>query len=120
MYRSLKSATHPYQTIYLFLFSLSVPGLITDSAPIRRQRVFNSFNSLTPLQFSTAFKDSFLYSPDDYGNLSADERMSMIDSICTDILDSIAPFRLKCFKPLAEPWLNESTRALRPACRRAQ
>ena len=57
---------------------------------------------------------------DDFGDLNVDVCMAMFDSLCTEILDSIGPMTLKRVKPQTEPWLNESTRALRHACRQAE
>ena len=100
----------------LFSFSLLAPPAV-DSAPVRRLR---AFNSSTPLQFSTAFRDSVLYSFNDFGDLSVDLCMSMFDTLCTEILDCIAPLTLKRIKPQTEPWLNEATHAHRRACRQAE
>lgn len=99
------------------LFSISVPAPSLSAAPLRRLRVFNSG---TPQLFCAIFKDSFLYSLDDVNDRSVDECIAMFDSLCTKILDLIAPMTLKRIKPQKEPWLNESTRALRRTCRQAE
>lgn len=44
----------------------------------------------------------------------------MFNSICTDILECVAPVRIKEQKPKSYPWLNNTTQALRWACRRAE
>lgn len=97
------------------LFYLSICNM--KAAPARRLRVFNS---LTPQQFCTAFKNSITYSLEDFSGLTVDDCTSMFDSLCTEILDSIAPMTLKCIKPQKEPWLNKSTHVLRSACRQAE
>ncbi|KAL7880914.1 hypothetical protein SRHO_G00031680 [Serrasalmus rhombeus] len=53
-------------------------------------------------------------------NSSPDELLSLFDSICMRILDSMAPLALSCAKPALEPWLNDHTRELRCVCRRAE
>ena len=52
--------------------------------------------------------------------LSADELICLFNSTCTSTLDSVAPLRTKRTKALSEPWLNDSTRGLRRACRQAE
>ena len=47
-----------------------------------------------------------LYTSDD-GELSADNLTTLLNSTCTEILDSIAPLRSKCTKAVPEPWLND-------------
>ncbi len=44
----------------------------------------------------------------------------LFDCICTEILDSVAPLRKKHPKGVSEPWLNDTTRSLRRACRVAE
>ncbi len=53
-------------------------------------------------------------------DLCADELLTSFTSVCSNILDSIAPLKTRCFKPKSEPWLNDSTRAARRLCRRAE
>lgn len=45
-------------------------------------------------------------------NASADELLSLFNSTCTDILDSMAPFTTSWPKSVTKPWLNDTTRAL--------
>ncbi len=52
--------------------------------------------------------------------LCAEELLSLFNSTCTSILDSIAPLKVKRAKHKSKPWLNEPTRALRQICRRAE
>ncbi len=40
--------------------------------------------------------------------------------IFSTILDTIAPLKVKRVNPKVEPWFNDTTRALRQTCRRAE
>jgi len=64
--------------------------------------------------------DSMLFALDKCNALSADELSTLFDSTCTNILNYVAPFKTVHSKPLSEPWLNDTTRALRRACRQAE
>ena len=73
------------------LFTATVPcSRVTTSAPACHLHVINP---LTTLQFSIAFEDSMLYTPDSCCDLGAEELTALFDSMCTDILDSVAPFK---------------------------
>ncbi len=85
----------------------------------RRYRIMNSetnkdFCTMYEATFSNWYYDC---SPSD---LCADELLTLFTSVCSNILDSIAPLKTTCFKPKSEPWLNDSTRATRRLCRRAE
>ena len=100
------------------LFTTSIPSAGVESrAPARRLR---SINPLTASQFSDVFNASPICKLEVNCVFSADELISMFDSTCTLILDSVAPFTLRRTKVLSEPWLNDCTRALRSTCRRAE
>lgn len=49
-----------------------------------------------------------------------EEFISSFNSTCSEILDWVAPFKLRSIKPKADPWLNDTTRALRRRCRQAE
>ncbi len=53
-------------------------------------------------------------------DLCTDELLFSFTSVCSNILSSISPLKTRCFKPKPEPWLNNSTRAARRLCRRAE
>ena len=57
---------------------------------------------------------------DDIHAFKTDDLLRHFNSACTDILDSVAPFRTMRIKARTEPWLNDSTHALRRSCRRAE
>ncbi len=40
--------------------------------------------------------------------------------ICLEILDNVAPFKMRCHKVKNQPWLNEVTRNMRRVCRHAE
>ncbi len=44
----------------------------------------------------------------------------VFNSVCLDIINDVAPIRLKKHKSLSQPWFNNETRALRQACRKAE
>ncbi len=74
----------------------------------------NSFCAIYEVAFSNSYYDC---SP---SNLCADELLSSITSVCSNILESIVSLKTRCFKPKSEPWLNNSTHAARRLCRPAQ
>lgn len=41
-------------------------------------------------------------------------------SVCSTVLDSVAPFKAMCPKRKVETWLNNITRAARAECRRTE
>lgn len=115
VYASVKFVTLVYRIISLFY-------LLLQSLVLGLQLVLlhATCHPLTTSQFSIAFKNSMLYTLDGCCDLSAEELITLFDSICTDILDFVAPFRTKRSKLLSDPWLNDTSRALRRACTRAE
>ncbi len=99
------------------LFTVVVPN--SEISTCAASRSFRAINPLTASQFSSVFKDSLLYNLDDC-DLSVEEFTVLFDCICTEILDSVAPLRKKHPKVVSEPWLNDTTRSLRRACRVAE
>lgn len=53
-------------------------------------------------------------------HLSTEELCSLFNTTCSTIMDSIAPLKLKKPKPKGSPWLNDTARALRRDCRKAE
>lgn len=51
---------------------------------------------------------------------SSDNLLSAFYSTTVEILDTVAPYRLKSIKPKPDPWLNDNTRASRQHCRQAE
>lgn len=77
-------------------------------------------NLQTASHFISAFAKSDLPKLVSCCDTSADELVERFNSTCTDILDSIAPFGLRRCRCPSEPWINDSIRALRGACRRVE
>ena len=100
------------------LFSATVPCSVVETRPAaRRYRVINSD---TTLMFSMAFDECVISSMDELVSLCPEELVAFFDLKCSSILDSIAPIKKKSVKALSEPWINDSIRALRRSCRRAE
>ena len=99
------------------LFTLTLPCPVDKpSAPLCLRR---AISPLTASQFRSTFNESCKF-PIDKCGLSADEILNVFTSTCTEILDCIAPLSPIRPKACPQPWLNESTRTLRRACRRAE
>ncbi len=71
------------------------------------------------VQFSEAFSSQFPISSSSSG-MGPEELISYFNSTCVNILDYIAPFKLKCHKTRNQPWLNSESRVLRQKCRQAE
>ena len=100
------------------LFTTTFPCLSHNPCnPVRLKR---SINPSTAPQFSHMFNDPTIATLADNSSLSVDALSSNFNTICTFILDTIAPFRPQRTKALSEPWINDTTRTLRQSCRRAE
>ncbi len=79
------------------------------------------FNSDVPVRFSEAFSTQFAISCKSSSfDMDHEELISYFNSTCVNILDSIAPLKLKCPKTRNQPWLNGESRVLRQKCRQAE
>lgn len=86
--------------------------------PSGRRRIISSS---TAAEFTAAFRDSQFFTLNGLVSpLCPDDILSSFHSTCSGILDSIAPFRHKSAKPRTDPWLNDTTRAIRQHCRQAE
>lgn len=85
---------------------------VQNSAPARRCLILNPS---TAARFSSDF--SQLSVPSD---LDTEVLSSLFESSCLTILDSLAPFKTRQPKAKTEPWFNDTTRAVRRECRRAE
>lgn len=100
------------------LFDVPLPCDIVNSCmPARRCRVINSF---TAAQFSAAFENSELVTDISSFDDDVETFFQRFEATCKSVLDSVAPLKSRRPKPKTEPWLNESTRAMRRECRRAE
>ena len=53
-------------------------------------------------------------------SLSTEGLVTMFNSTCSDILDSVAPFKKRGAKARTQPWWNNVTHTLRQECRNAE
>jgi len=53
-------------------------------------------------------------------SLETDELSSWFHSTCKAAIDTVAPLKTRQPKTKSEPWLNDTTRAVRRDCRRAE
>lgn len=79
-------------------------------------------NSSVISEFSRAFLKDHNISTTENPPLYLDPEpvLSSFNSGCSTILDAIAPLKVKRVKTKVEPWFNDTTRALRQTCRRAE
>lgn len=72
----------------------------------------------TPSAFSTAFTELALHiEPTILSVVGPDELVDSFNHVCSEILDNVAPFKMRCQKVKKRPWLNDVTRNLRRVCR---
>ena len=88
---------------------------VKPRAASRRARIINPS---TAGQFSVAFKQNCVnhepMSPE------TDELSSWFHSTCKATIDTVAPLKTRQPKTKSEPWLNDTTRAVRRDCHRAE
>ena len=97
-----------------------VPLLFPDSKPLTLIHS-SPLNSLSVPSFYQAFmSSSMVLNTNEQHGLTVDELVCGFNSSCTNILDSIAPVRLKVLKPHSLPWLNEELGILKRQCRMAE
>lgn len=100
---------------------------ITLFSPLQTVRVQEHYsrqiNSLTATQFSDSFLSgnvaSIIATAASFSS-SPDELVTLFHSSCSTILDSVAPFTYTRSKLKSHYWLDEDTRSLRQACRKAE
>ena len=94
--------------------------------PPQPYHLARSFNSATPTHFCDLFELTLPllphpHPPELFPCTDIEELVSLLNQACSHTLDQIAPLKLKRPKTtIPTPWLNDSTRALRQACRRAE
>ncbi len=54
------------------------------------------------------------------GHLDVNEHLSIFNNNCSNILNTIAPLKMKKHKHNPIPWHNDTTRSLRQTCRRVE
>uniref|UniRef100_A0A673MBL0 Scavenger receptor class B member 1 n=1 Tax=Sinocyclocheilus rhinocerous TaxID=307959 RepID=A0A673MBL0_9TELE len=102
------------------LFMMPFPQLSSSITPtVQLTRSFSSHlcddftNTFNEMCLSLSLESSL---PD----LDADQHLSLLNTACSEVLNTTAPLKLKKSKPKTEPWLNDNIRFLRQACRRAE
>ncbi|GAA6093891.1 RNA-directed DNA polymerase from mobile element jockey-like, partial [Tachysurus ichikawai] len=117
-YSSFEVMDFPISDHSLIRFDISaVPPAPTSSAPHRRRIITSS----TVNDFVAAFSVSDLASTADLTSpLCPDHFLASFHTICSQIMDSVAPYKVKSTSGALDPWLNDTTRALRRRCRQAE
>ncbi len=102
------------------MFTCSLSGTISKQhKPVLWSRIFSpTVNEDLSAHFNEAHQ---LHSLDpSFNNSNAEQQLIWFTSTCSDILESIAPLWKRQHNCKAEPWLNNTARALRWGCRRAE
>uniref|UniRef100_A0A8C1GYK9 Scavenger receptor class B member 1 n=1 Tax=Cyprinus carpio TaxID=7962 RepID=A0A8C1GYK9_CYPCA len=97
------------------LFTMPFPQL--SSSITRTVQLTHSFSSHFCDDFSNTFNMMCLSSSPD---LDADQHLSLLNTACSEVLNTTAPLKLKKSKPKTKSWLYDNIRSLRQACRRAE
>ncbi|XP_055512319.1 uncharacterized protein LOC129709775 [Leucoraja erinacea] len=90
------------------------PTAVRPRAPARHCRVVSPS---TAVQFSAAFALNSIV-PESV--CDTEELSSWLHSTCQTVLDTVAPLKFRQPKTKFEPWMNDTTRAVRRECRRAE
>ena len=99
------------------VFNVNLPNpLSVAKSPGRFSRYINSLTAshLYECFLSNDVASSILTANEIPGSI--DDLVSLFNSSCSHILDTIAPLKLRHPKPKPQPWLNDTTRSLRQAC----
>uniref|UniRef100_A0A3B5PWL6 Reverse transcriptase domain-containing protein n=3 Tax=Xiphophorus maculatus TaxID=8083 RepID=A0A3B5PWL6_XIPMA len=98
----------------LFSIKISPPVVTSNVKPL----LCRTINSDTALQLNAILAPTTF--PTD--NLDIEALVTNFNNICSNALNTVAPLKIKSTtrKKVLEPWLNETTRALRRECRRAE
>lgn len=101
------------------MFEFSAPLPVTKSLiPACRRRLITS---TTAGEFAAAFMNTSLFTQDGLvSSLCPEDSISSFYFICSQILDFIAPLKLRSIKAKPVPWLTNTTRTLRQCCRQAE
>ena len=114
--KNLEISEFPVSDHKAVLFQTSLPSPAYKPCSSSRSRSFNA-NS------SPRFTQAFLAVPPKtpaHTELSVDQLIDNFNNTCSEILDSIAPFKTKNTKPNALHWLNDHTREIKKQCRKAE
>lgn len=94
------------------IFEVLAPSPVRKPpAPASRRRIITSS---TAVGFAAGFMNTQFFAQNDTDLPEClDSFMSSFHATCSGILDNIAPFKCRTTKQRADPWLSDSTRALR-------
>ncbi len=81
--------------------------LITTSTAVEFSEIYNSSSFVNVIECPSL-------------SLGPDELLILFNSVCSDILDVVAPYKVRKPKLNPTPWLNNYTCALRQECRKAE
>lgn len=96
------------------VFNISFKPDCAAGTHVKRSRIINS---LSAERFCAAFDNSLVVNSNPMCN-NIDALVHSFNSHCSDILDTVAPFKTCTVRTLNKtPWLNEDTRSLRRKCR---
>ncbi len=75
----------------------------------------------TSSAFSTAFitESSFPTESTIVNPIRPDGLLNYFNHVCSEILDNVAPFKMRCHKVKNQTWLNDVTLNMRRVCRQA-
>jgi len=101
-------------------FSFDLPVATAKDKPL--DYYFRPINEVTSNLFAEAYVSNPISSIIEASEpcLNIEELTDKFNSLCSNILNEVAPLRLKKPKLRSQPWLNNETRALRKACRKAE
>lgn len=99
-------------------FGISDHKSILFSIPFKS----DTASTVKPMRWSRILtpKTSGEFSTAQIQDLSATEHLSWFNTACTNILDEVAPLKIKYQKPKFQPWVNEAVWEIRRTCRRAE
>jgi len=114
--------------VFKTLISDHMPVMFSMSLPPTRSHISSiaqwtrSFSPCFHEEFSNSFNELCLSlsmeSP--LPDVDAEEHLSLFNTVCSEVLNTTAPLKVKKSKPKSELWLNDTIRSLRRACRRAE
>lgn len=100
----------------LFISVLNTP--MVDSIPCGCK--IHSVNSYIAILYADVFTSDACPIMSSLLDLSVDEQLFYFNTLCSNVLDSVDPFKMKKFKLQVKPWLNNATRTSRQEWRKAE
>jgi hypothetical protein len=100
------------------IFGVSCPCQIEKPHP--SVRLCRRINTSVINEFATIFENNYNVADPHLSYSDPESLLVSFNSVCTTILDDVAPLKVRRVKTKVEPWINDTTRALRQICRRAE